>query len=91
MFQLFSVGVVDTGGKFATGIKNTCSIGGKYVDSVIDTGGEFATGKVDTDGALWLANISANLWKKFEMALRDLGEDDSRKKPEARNLVTLSL
>jgi hypothetical protein len=52
VFQLVFAGVVDTGGKFATGIKDTCSIGGKFADSVIDTGGEFATGKVDTGGAL---------------------------------------
>jgi hypothetical protein len=51
VFQLFSAGVVNTGGKFATSIKDTCSIGGKFVDSVIDTGGEFATGKVDIGGA----------------------------------------
>ncbi len=79
----FAAGVVDTGGKFATGINNTSSIGGK-----------FAAGVVDTGGAPWLANISANFWKIWNdpiAILRGLGEDDSRKKSEVKNLVTLSL
>ncbi len=49
----FATGVVDTGGKFATGINNTS-----------ETGGNFAAGVVDTDGQPWAANISANFWKK---------------------------
>jgi hypothetical protein len=30
---------IDTGGKFATGINNTCKTGGKFSTSVVDTGG----------------------------------------------------
>ncbi len=54
---------------------------------------KFATGVVDTGGAPWLANISDNFRKKFEMTQHyflGLGEDDSWKKPEETNLVTLS-
>jgi hypothetical protein len=66
--------VVDTGGKFATGINNSSETGGKFaagvVDTggnfaavVVDTGGKFATGVVDTGGAPLLANIFANFRK----------------------------
>ncbi len=54
----FATSVVDTGGKFATGVNNTSG-----------TGGKIATGVVDISGAPWLANIFANFWKKFEMTL----------------------
>ncbi len=73
----FAAGVIETGGKFAYG--------------VVDTGGKFATGVVDTGGAPCLANISANFSNKFETVLWGWGETDSWKKPEAKNLVTLSL
>ncbi len=74
----FSIGVVETGGKYATG--------------VVDTGGKFATGVVDTGGAPWLANISENFRNFLKlMLILGLGEDDSWKKPEAKNLMTLSL
>ncbi len=43
-------GVVDTGGKFATGINNTSETGGKMAAGVVDTGGKFAVGDVDTAG-----------------------------------------
>ncbi len=33
---------------FATGINDTCGIGGKFAAGVIDTGDNFATGVVDT-------------------------------------------
>jgi hypothetical protein len=42
--------VVDTGGKFATGVNET---GGKFAAGVNDTGGQFATGIVDTGGKQW--------------------------------------
>ncbi len=79
MFPLFATGFVDTDGKFAAGIKNTS---GPYI------GGKFAAGVVDTGGApcKYLRQFS----KKIEMTLM-LGEDDSRKKPEAKNLATLCL
>ncbi len=47
--------VVDTGGKFTTGINNTYSTGGKFTAGVVDTGG--------TPG---LANISANFRKHLK-------------------------
>ena len=53
MFPLFAAGIVDTGGKFATGINNTSGTGGKLAAGVIEAG-----------GAPSLANISANLKKK---------------------------
>ncbi len=75
--SFFATGVVDTGGKFAVG--------------VVDTGGKFATGVVDTGGAPWLANISVNFWKKFEMTLllfEGFGGRRFMKKSEAKNLLT---
>jgi hypothetical protein len=61
LYPLFATGVndaggiVDTGGKFATGINNTSEFGGKtgsnFAAGVVDTVGKFATGVVDTGGA----------------------------------------
>jgi hypothetical protein len=51
------------------------------------------TGVIDTGGVPWLANISANLRNNLKRSQWDtlgLGETDSRNKPEAKNLVTLS-
>ncbi len=42
--------IVDTGGKFATGINNTTETVAKFAAGVVDTGGKFATGVVDTGG-----------------------------------------
>ncbi len=75
-------GIVDTGGKFATGINNTAVPVAKFDAGVIDTGGttsKFAAGVVDIGGAPWLADIFENF------------QDDSKKKPEAKNFMTLSL
>ncbi len=80
MVDKFATGVADTGGKFATG--------------VVDTGGNFAAGVVDTGGAPWLANISANFRKNLKRSKWNplgLGGNGFMKKPEAKNLVTLSL
>ncbi len=55
---------------------------------------KFATGVVDTGGVFWLANISATFEKIRNypyVTFRVLVEDDSWKKPEAKNLVKLSL
>jgi hypothetical protein len=55
---------------------------------------KFATGVVDTGGAPWLANIFANVWKKFEMNkcyFQGLGGRWFMKKSEAKKFVTLSL
>ncbi len=41
----------------------------KFAAGVVDLGGKFATGIFDTGGAPWLANISANFRKKFELIL----------------------
>jgi hypothetical protein len=52
----------------------------------------FSAGVVDTNGAPSLTNISANFRKilnKPHVIFGGLGEDE--KKPEAKNLVTLSL
>ncbi len=93
MVEKFATGVADTGGKFATGVVDT---GGNFAAGVVDTNGKFATGVVDTGGAPWLANISANFRKNSKRSKWNNlgwggGETDSRKKPEAKNLVTLSL
>ncbi len=80
----FTAGIVDTGGKFATGINNTRETGGKICRRRLWYRWQFATGVVDTDGQPWAANIPNGI-------LRGLGETDSWKKPEAKNLVTLSL
>jgi hypothetical protein len=62
---------------------------------VVDTGGKFSTGVIDTGGAPLLGNISANFRKKFETVLMGYsgagGKLLHEKKPEAKNLVTLSL
>jgi hypothetical protein len=63
VFPLVAIRVVDTGGKFAAGINDTGCIGVK-----------FAAGVVDTGGGPWLANISTNIRKKFEMTLMPLSE-----------------
>ncbi len=38
----------------------------KFGAVVVDTDGKFATGVVDTGGASWLANISANFRKNLK-------------------------
>ncbi len=63
-------------------------------DTGVDTGGKFSSGVVDTGGAPWLANLSANFRKKLNGPngiLWGWVETDSWKKPEAKSLVTLSL
>jgi hypothetical protein len=54
----------------------------------------FATGVVDTGGEPWLANISANFWKKIEIALVFFSGAWGKminEKIWSKNLVTLSL
>jgi hypothetical protein len=43
--------VVDTVGKFATGINNTSETGDRFSAGVVGNGGKFATGVIDTGGA----------------------------------------
>ncbi len=58
MFKLFATGVVDTGGKFATGIVTTQGeLVAKFDAGVVDTRGKFAADVVDTGDNLppvWL-------------------------------------
>ncbi len=65
-------------------------MGEKFATGVADTGGKFATDVVDTGGAPW-----PRIFEKIRNGLNGIlwvwGETDSWKKPEAKNLVTLSL
>ncbi len=88
LFKLFTTGVIDTSGKLTEIVADTS---GKICCRVIDTGHEFAKGVVDTGSAPWLATIFNKIWNDPNVIFRDLGEDDSWNKPEAKNLVTLSL
>ncbi len=103
-FQIFSTicgdirssrcttGVIDTGGKFAASIVDT---GGKFasdINNISGACGEFATGAVDTSGAPWLLNISRifkQIWNDQNVIFRFFGKM-IHKKPEAKNLLTLS-
>ncbi len=54
----------------------------------------FGTGDNDTGGAPWTTislRIFEQIWNGPNGILRGLGETDSWKKPEVKNLVTLSL
>jgi hypothetical protein len=94
--QSYIVPINDTGGKFADGIVYTC---GKFATGIKNT--SRTVGQIcrryrwyDTSGAPWLVNISKNFRKIRNdpgVIFRGLGEDDSWKKSEAKNLVTLSL
>ncbi len=66
MFPLFAASVIDTGGKFAVGIKNTSGIDGKFAVGIVDSSGKFSTCVIDTCRAPWLANISAKFLKKLK-------------------------
>ncbi len=87
MVEKFATGVADIGGKFATGVVDT---GGNFAGGVVDTDGKFATGVVDTG-----SRISPRIFEKIGNGLNGIlwgwGETDAWKKPEAKNLVTLSL
>ncbi len=76
----FAADVVDTGGKFTASVIDTS---GNFATDVDETGGKFAAGGfVETGGAPWLANISAN-FRKIKSGpnriLWDCGETDSWK------------
>jgi hypothetical protein len=68
-------GVVDTGGKFATGINDTGSspcvvdTGGKFATGVNDTGGKFAAGVNDAGGNLPPVSTTpaANNWNNIRL------------------------
>jgi hypothetical protein len=36
---IFATGIIETGGKFITGINNTIALEAKFFDGVVDTGG----------------------------------------------------
>ncbi len=72
VFPLFTTGVINTWGKFATNVET----GGKLpsvslipvsfaagINETSGIGGKFAAGVVDTGGALGLANIYMKFWK----------------------------
>ncbi len=96
----FAACIVDTGGKFATGVNSTRGNGGKicprwqicrrcrwyrrqFATGVIDTGGKFASG-------VRPPQIFEKIRNDPTVIFRGLRESDSWKKPEAKNLVTLS-
>ncbi len=74
--------IVDTGGKFTTGITvsttlgklvakfaaNVVDTGGKFIAGVVDTSGKFAIGVIDTGDSPCLANISANFRKNLKLS-----------------------
>ncbi len=72
-------GIFDTGGKFAAGINDTDGKFATCVNNTRGTGGKFDASVVDTGS------------NGPNVIFRGLGEGDSWKKPEAKNLVTLSL
>ncbi len=73
--------IVDTGGKFASGIKNTS-----------DTGDKFSAVAGDTGGTPSLCEYIRKFSKKFRITLMLFsGAWGKIKKPEAKILVTLSL
>ena len=87
--EKFAAGVADTGGKFAAGVIDT---GSNFAACVVDTGGKFASliPVVHLD-----LRLSPRIFEKIRNGpnaiLWGWGETDSSKKPEAKNLVTLSL
>ncbi len=88
-----AAGIVDTGRKFAIGINNTSKTGGKICHQCRWYLWQAAR-VFDTGGAPWLAK-SLRIFKKIQNGPNGIlwgwGETDSWKKPEAKNLVTLSL
>ncbi len=90
----FAAGIVDTGGKFATGINNTSKNGGKICRWC-----RWHRWKIcHRCRWYWWCTLTyeylREFSKKFEMVLMGYsaaGGTDSWKKPEAKNLVTLSL
>ncbi len=91
MVEKFATSVADTGGKFATGVVDT---GGKllpvWLTPVANLPPVSLIPVVHLD-----SRISPRIFKKIRNGLNGIlwgwGETDSWKKPEAKNLVTLSL
>ncbi len=57
-----------TGGKFATGVVDTC---GNFAAGVVDNCGKFATSVIDTGGASLLCEYLRKFLKKFETVLME--------------------
>ncbi len=82
--------------RFAIGVNNTRGTGGKICRRclVVDTGGNLPPVSLTPVVHLDL-RISPRIFEKIRndsnVIIRGLGEGDSWKKPEAKNLVTLSL
>ncbi len=76
--------------KFATGVVDTCV---KFATGVVDTDGKFPIGVVDTSGVPWISpcRIFFKIWNDPNLIFRGVEKEDSWKKPEAKNLMTLSL
>ena len=87
----FAAGVVDTGGKFAAGVVDT---GGNLPPVSLTPAANLPPVSLTPVVHLDL-RISPRIFKKNwndpNVIFRGLGEGDSWKKPEAKNLVTLSL
>ncbi len=63
----------------------------KFATGVADTGGKFATGVVDTDGNFAAGVVDTGDFKRSKWNTLGLGGELIHEKPEAKNLVTLSL
>ncbi len=92
----FAIGINTTSGTVSKICRRCCWYGWQICHRFVDTGGNFEASVVNTGGATWLANISANFCKKFEITLPLLFSGVLRKiinekKSEAKNLVTMSL
>jgi hypothetical protein len=86
-----STGVVDTGAKFATSINDTSDTADQICRRCRYTGGKFGISVVDTGGAPCL-QIFRKILKKFGKTLKLFSRGRwFMKKPEAKNLLTLSL
>jgi hypothetical protein len=87
----FAAGVADTGGKFAAGVvDNGGNLPPVLLTPVANLPLVSLTPLVHRD--LWISpRIFEKIWNDPNFIIRGLGEGDSWKKPEAKNLVTLSL
>ena len=98
-FSTIFASVIDTGGKFAAGVNDTGGKGkGKnlYMLTLLPKGVQTKLLKFFCLKVFSIElRISPRIFEKIRngpnVIIRGLGETDSRKKPEAKNLVTLSL
>ena len=98
-FSTIFASVIDTGGKFAAGVNDTGGKGkGKnlYMLTLLPKGVQTKLLKFFCLKVFSIElRISPRIFEKIRngpnVIIRGLGETDSRKKPEAKNLLTLSL